>query len=371
MKRQRHSAIVLMLMVLSLVVATAAASASATGAIATGTAATASAAGGGESSTAAQESKTLPPQWIDLSGQPPTLESLIPTAARAAQNIPFWVGYEFALRPGVSVGCDCDASHLIRFNDGDTIVLPRPRQAGDDSEAWTDDCGRPFGLFLKVEGNQLQDVRRARVVTWRRASKLDDPVVWAGLYDADESIQFLRRAILESAGELAASLSMKVRERLLLAVALHDSQLAPEVALAALDEREAGELRESAVMWAATIGGHTAIDRILQLAKHDSNVDVRESSIFWLGQLAGDVATSTLVEIAENDPLSEVRRSAVFALSQSEDDAAIDELIKIVRAHEDPEVVRAALFWLGESGDPRAIELFEELLIGHTETYRF
>ncbi len=315
---------------------------------------------------AAQEPESLPPHWIDLSSQTPTLDLLIPAAADVAESVPYWVGYEFELRPGVSVGCGCDDHHSIRFNDGDTIVLPRRSQ--DEVGSGTtmrDDCDRPFGLFLKVEGNQIQDVQRARVMTWQRASSLDDPVVWAGLYDADESIRFLRRAILESDGDLAASLSVKTRERLLLAAALHDSQQASAVALAALDEREPGDLRESAVMWVATIGGRTAVDRILQLAKHDSDVDVRESSIFWLGQLAGDAATSTLVELAESDPLSEVRRSAVFALSQSEDESALDELIKIVRTHDDPEVVRAALFWLGESGDPRAIELFEELLIGH------
>ena len=364
MTRQRNSAIVPMLMVLSLAMAS---PAIVPLAIASAGASAIALAAAGEPSEGAQEARPLPSQWIDLSGQPPALENLIPAAARAAQSDPFWVGYEFALRPGVSVGCDCDASHSIRFKDGDTIVLPRHRDDDDDSDIWTDDCDQPFGLFLKVEGNQLQDVSRARVSTWRRASNFDDPVVWAGLYDADESIRFLRRAILQSAGSLAADLSIKVRERLLLAVALHDSQLAPEVAFAALDESEAGKLRESAVMWVATIGGHPAIDRILQLAKHDGDADVRESSIFWLGQLAGDAATSTLVEIAENDPLSDVRRSAVFALSQSEDAAAIDALIRIVRTHQDPEVVRAALFWLGESGDPRAIELFEEILIGHIE----
>ena len=362
MTHQRCSAIVPKLMVLSLALASPAIVPAAVA-----PAALASPAGAEERAEATQESEALPPQWIDLSGQPPTLDGLIPAAAGATENVPYWVGYEFALRPGVSVGCERGSSHRIRFDDGDTIVLPRHGQADDDSETWSDDCVSPFGLFLKIEGNQLRDVRRARVITWRRANELDDPVVWAGLYDADKSVQFLRRAILESDSDLAASLSIKVRERLLLAVALHDSQLAPGVALVALDDREPGELRESAVMWAATIGGRAAIDRILQLARNDSDVDVRESSIFWLGQLAGDAATSTLMDIAENDPMSEVRRSAVFALSQSEDDAAIDALIKIVRTHEDPEVVRAALFWLGERGDPRAIELFEELLVGHTQ----
>jgi hypothetical protein len=295
------------------------------------------------------------------------LQDLIPVAAQAAPAAPFWVGYEFALRPGVSVGRVCDARGSMVFDDGDRIVLPRHRQDEDEAESWNDECDRAFGLFFRVDGASLPDVRRVRIITWKRASRLDDPVLWAGLYDADDSVRFLRRAILESDGALASSLSVKVRERLLMAVALHDSRLAPAVAIAALDENEPGEVRESGVMWAATIGGRTAIDQILQLAKHDNDGDVRESSIFWLGQLAGDAATSTLVEIAENDPLSEVRRSAVFALSQSEDDAAIDALINIVRAHNDPEVVRAALFWLGESGDARAIALFEELLLGHRD----
>jgi hypothetical protein len=367
MTQKRYSAIGSVLAVLSLALASTAIVPAATAPVlaATAPAALASAAVANERAAAVQEAESLPSHWIDLSAQPPTLNRLISAAARAAEDVPYWVGYEFELRPGVSVGYGCDDHHSIRFDDGDTIVLPRHRQGDEGVDTSIVGCDRSFGLFLKVEGSQMQDVLRARVITWKRASEIDDPVVWAGLYDADESIHFLRLAILESDGEMAANLSIKVRERLLLAVALHDSAQAPAVAFAALDEREPRDLRESAVMWAATIGGRPAIDRILQLAKHDSDVEVRESSIFWLGQLAGDAATSTLVELAENDPLSDVRRSAVFALSQSEDDAAIEALIKIVRTHDDPEVVRAALFWLGESGDPRALELFEELLVGH------
>jgi hypothetical protein len=319
---------------------------------------------GGEMTGASQTTDPLPPQWIDLSPQQPVLDDLVSSAARAAGTSTFWVGYEFALRPGVSVGCDCDGHHSIRFDDGDRIVLPRRGENDGEGDAQDDDYDRPFGLFLKVGGNRASGVQAARIVTWERASKLYEPVVWAGFYDAHDSVRFLRPRILESAGVFAARLSVEVRERLLMAVALHDSELAADVAFAALSENEPRDLRESAVMWAATIGGTPAIDRILRLARHDSDSEVRESSIFWLGQLAGDAATSTLVEIAENDPLSEVRRSAVFALSQSEDDAAIDALIKIVHDHDDPEVVRAALFWLGESGDPRAIALFEELLLG-------
>ena len=307
----------------------------------------------------ASQSQEVPAGWTDVSATLPTLESLPATSRRAVGDDEFWVGYTFALRDEVHIGCGDRRGRNISFGDDDIQLRVAPRRGEVDDEP----CDDRFGLFLRFDGSESV-VSEARLLTLRRASRrLDEPVVWAGEFPAGASVAFLRPAVLGGRGSVTAS-SEEVRKRMLSAVAVHDDSVAVEVVLAALDSAHAAELRESAVFWASQVAADEGLQRLLGLARNDDDTEVRKQSIFWLGQVAGEHATADLADIAADDPNTEVRQSAVFALSQSEDDAAIEALIRIVRSHDNPEVVKSALFWLGQSGDPRAVELFEQLIFG-------
>jgi hypothetical protein len=314
----------------------------------------------------AAQSVDIPSTWIDISDRAPMFDDFVDASRRAAATENFWVGYSFPLRDGVHVGCDERRGRSVSF------ALDGPRlYFGDDAgDVRSRECDVSFGLFLRFN-DQGAEVIEARLLTLRRAaSRIDDAVVWAGDRDADESVAFLRGAVLEGSDVGARTIttsSDSVRARLLAAVALHDSAGAIEVVFASLNPQQSTKLRESAAFWVAQVGGDEGLEHLLQTARDDDASEVRKQSIFWLGQVAGDRATAHLAEIAEDDPDSEVRASAVFALSQSEDDAAVDALIRIVRTHDNREVVKAALFWLGQSGDARVVELFEELLFGRRD----
>ena len=308
---------------------------------------------------AAAQSQDVPAEWSDISATSPALSSLAASARRAVSQDEFWVGYTFALRAGVHIGCENRPGRTISFGSDD--IQFRVEQQGDEVD--NEPCDDRFGLFLRFDRN-TSEVAEARMLTLRRAARrLDEPVVWAGEFAATASVAFLRPAVLGEPGSLSTS-SPRVRERLLSAIAVHDGGAAVEVVLAALDSSQASELRESAVFWASQVGGDEGLQRLLDVARNDADSEVRMCSIFWLGQVAGERATADLADIAEDDPNTEVRQSAVFALSQSEDDAAIEALIGIVRSHDNREVVKSALFWLGQSGDQRAVELFEQLIFG-------
>ncbi len=320
-------------------------------------------ASGGAASSAMARQQSVPSTWIDISATDTAIEELVADARRAASTGEFWVGYTFALREGVHVGCDDRNGRHFSFGSNDMrFYMP-----GDGDESDTTLCDDNFGLFLRFDGS-TSEVAEARMMTLRRAaSRLDEPVVWAGEMPAGDSITFLRGAVLAARVGGAPAISAateKARERLLSAVAVHQGDAAVEVVLAALDAAQPAHLRESAVFWTSQVGGDEGLERLIELARGDADKEVRQQSIFWLAQVAGHRATQHLAEIAEDDPDTEVRQAAVFALSQSEDDAAIDALVKIVRTHDNREVVKSALFWLGQSGDVRAVELIEELLFG-------
>ncbi len=316
-------------------------------------------------SSALAQGQSVPSAWIDISATVTSLEQLGPNARRAASADEFWVGYTFALRDGVHVGCDDWNGRQVSFGSNDVHFYMEGD--GDGNEMQGVRCDESFGLFLRFDGS-TSEVAEARTMALRRASRrFDDPIVWAGEFPADASVAFLRSAVLGAGGGPSRALSTRseeVRERLLGAVAMHRSAAAVEVVFAALDTAKPSELRELAVFWASQIGADEGLQRLIAMARGDDDKEVRQQSIFWLAQVAGERATAHLAEIAEDDPDTEVRQAAVFALSQSEDDAAVEALMNIVRMHDNPEVVKSALFWLGQSGDPRAVELIEELLFG-------
>jgi HEAT repeat protein len=306
------------------------------------------------------QSRALPSTWIDISDAAPSFENLVAASRRAAVSDDIrWIGYFFPLREGVHIGCDDRRGRSISFGAGDISF-----QLDDDAPR-SRSCDEDFGLFLRFDDDD-RILADARMMSLRRAaSRLDETVVWAGEMNADASVAWLRSAVLDSVdGDLRAAgdEALRTRRRLLSALAVHDSAGAISVILATLDIQYPAKLRESAVFWAAQLGGDTGLLQLIDLTRHDADAEVRKQAIFWLAQVAGERATQHLAEIAAGDPDTSVRQSAVFALSQSEDGGAIDALIDIVRTHENREVVKAALFWLGQSGDARAVALIEELL---------
>ena len=49
-------------------------------------------------------------------------------------------------------------------------------------------------------------------------------------------------------------------------------------------------------------------------------------------------------------------------MTSSDDPAAVERLIEIARNETDPDLKKQAIFWLGQSNDPRAAEFLLELI---------
>ncbi len=98
----------------------------------------------------------------------------------------------------------------------------------------------------------------------------------------------------------------------------------------AKDTRLSGEIRKSALFWAGQ-GGASVRDLAEIYDSSTNDRELRNQVIFTLSQRRGDTA-------------------------------AVDKLVDIARRETDPELRKQALFWLGQTRDPRAAAILEEII---------
>ena len=98
------------------------------------------------------------------------------------------------------------------------------------------------------------------------------------------------------------------------------------------------------------------VDRVLDAREP---VDLRKQALFWRGQ-KDSAPLGDLLALYPRLDSQELRDHYVFVLSQREETAAVDKLIDLARNDTDREIRAKATFWLGQSRDPRAVKFLEE-----------
>ncbi len=86
----------------------------------------------------------------------------------------------------------------------------------------------------------------------------------------------------------------------------------------------------------------------------------RKQALFWFGQ--SDAPTGELLRLDQDLGTPTLREQFVFVLSQRHDTAALDKLIDVARHDPDRGIRKRAMFWLGQSRDPKAIKFFRDIL---------
>jgi HEAT repeat protein len=89
--------------------------------------------------------------------------------------------------------------------------------------------------------------------------------------------------------------------------------------------------------------------------------DVRKQALFWAGRSAG-VTSADLASAYDSMRDREMKEQAIFVLAQRGDAGAIDKLIAIARRDSDRALREKAVFWLGRSRDPRAAQTLAEII---------
>ena len=237
----------------------------------------------------------------------------------------------------------------------------------------------------------LQDIKVSNLDMWVEFNNC--PLYWLGKAENKESINLLERIF----NETDKTASTKVKERIVMAVGIHDDStvlLSIGFLEKVLKSKEPDKVREQAAFWLGqqqhvkavnillnTVANDSsrnvrkkavfglylinldeADDALVQLAKHGKELEVRKKAIFWLGQKAVKRTAEVLTDVVNEDKDVEIQKAAVFALSQLPNSDGISQLIKIAKSHKSLTIRKNAIFWLSQSDDTRALDTIIEIV---------
>jgi hypothetical protein len=94
----------------------------------------------------------------------------------------------------------------------------------------------------------------------------------------------------------------------------------------------------------------------------DAPIDARKDALFWLGESEiGAAEFARLYDRSQPYALRE--QWTFVLSQRHDEDPALDKLIEIARGDSDVEIRKRAMFWLGQSRDPKAIQFLHDLIL--------
>jgi len=90
------------------------------------------------------------------------------------------------------------------------------------------------------------------------------------------------------------------------------------------------------------------------------DVELRKKALFWAGQSGADIGD--LVQLYDRTSDHDMKDQLIFVYSQRHEPQALDKIIDIARHETDRELRKKAVFWLGQSRDPRAAQVLLEII---------
>jgi HEAT repeat protein len=122
-----------------------------------------------------------------------------------------------------------------------------------------------------------------------------------------------------------------------------------------------GQLKEKIIFSLSQMGGSENSRWIMNIALDENEaIEARKQALFWAGQTGGSI--TDLVALYGRIQNREMKEQLIFVYSQRRDRAAVDKLLDIARNDSDREMRKKALFWLSQSNDPRVADLLQEII---------
>ena len=100
---------------------------------------------------------------------------------------------------------------------------------------------------------------------------------------------------------------------------------------------------------------------LLNIALDTANSEDLRGHALWTAGQAG-IAGSELVTVYDRITETEVKEKLIWVLSESHDRVATDKLVEIAKSDSDREMRKKALFWLGQKNDPRVRQIIVDIL---------
>ncbi|HEY2163121.1 MAG TPA: HEAT repeat domain-containing protein [Gemmatimonadaceae bacterium] len=123
-----------------------------------------------------------------------------------------------------------------------------------------------------------------------------------------------------------------------------------------------GRNANEAISAAAIADATTIAPELTRLMQNgDAPLDARKDALFWLGE--SEIGAAEFARLYDRSQPYALREQWTFVLSQRHEDPALDKLIEIARGDSDVEIRKRAMFWIGQSRDPKAIQFLHDLIL--------
>jgi HEAT repeat protein len=121
------------------------------------------------------------------------------------------------------------------------------------------------------------------------------------------------------------------------------------------------DLRKKVLFSLSQMGGEENGRWLLGIARDTAQgIEMRKQALFWAGQ--GGVSLAELTRLYDNVRDQSMREQLIFVYSQRDEPQALDKLIEIAKRDSNPELRKRALFWVGQSDDSRAVQAIQEII---------
>jgi HEAT repeats/Outer membrane lipoprotein len=122
------------------------------------------------------------------------------------------------------------------------------------------------------------------------------------------------------------------------------------------------DLKDKTIFAISQIGGADNLNWLMDLAVNEQeSVEIRKKALFWAGQ-SNDVSLERLTALYDRMKNRDMKEQMIFVYSQRREGQALDKLIDIARHDTDPELRKKAIFWIGQSHDPKAAQYLQEVI---------
>ena len=208
--------------------------------------------------------------------------------------------------------------------------------------------------------SEVDDPRAVQALTQFVRESDDDQVRERAIFalaqhDSPEAMQVVRGVAQDP------NASERLRERAIFWLAEEGTREDVESLKGMFDQVESDRLAER-ILFAVGQTERPEDGRWLLSVAADPNRSnrLRSRAIFWAAE-AG-VSVQALGQLYDQLDDRELKERVIFGLSESEEPGAIDRLIDIARNETDPQLRTRAIFWLGNSNDERAADVLLEIL---------
>lgn len=271
------------------------------------------------------------------------MENAIAAGRTNAVNGRFWFAYQFDVRPGVGVDFEVvdTTGNVIMSYDGQSAMLD-PRHET-----------RELGLFLMYD-TQLQSFIRADIFNLRRNREYGSyPVYWAGRVGNEESLNYLKSIVDSNAPEL-----VRLAERAIFAIALHDDARVDALLTEMIRRPVAESARNRAIHWLGytpeSLAKNTLFAEIVRNTQESTDARHNAMSALAMGRSA---ATLTLLQnLFETMQTRELKRRAIQGIARNDNsDGAATYLIKVAENEKDVELRKSAIANLGRIAGQKSL----------------